>query len=519
MDPLTPLGQSLQRQTRTAQDAHILRIQQNANAQKLHIVGAGQALTAAYEQLRNAAENAEEHVLLQRAITRFYRRLFIVHDSKTLVNSGEELAIELTHAGYIANDSITEATIDQINTVVRHYFHTYDVIKHTFPRRVDAWTLNVLAAHVETLLQPDEKTRVFVQFCHEQFMEKINAGTVFDDTIPADTELALYVAIHLALIKSDPAQIRLGILTRFQVGPTSEQFVGINQKIDELFESEITKRLAHYVDRHGASLRVLEQTLLHHDDSSELLSHETKFSEIYEKEILSEYERVTQKINNGIMRSVLFLVITKFLLGIALEVPYDYVISGHIVWLPLIINLALPPVYMLLLRTTMRTPGIANTNRLVAQMQQMLYQTSTGRQLHRRRKVTQFGAAYDIAYAAVFLLVFGGVALTLWFGLGFGVLHLIIFFVFLSAASFLGFRLSRMNRELEAVETYQSGVTAARDFFYMPFVIAGRWISDKYARFNFITMILDMLIELPLKTVLRLIRQWTAFISTKQDQL
>jgi len=28
-----------------------------------------------------------------------------------------------------------------------------------------------------------------------------------------------------------------------------------------------------------------------------------------------------------------------------------------------------------------------------------------------------------------------------------------------------------------------------------------------------------MLIELPLKTILRLVRQWAAFISSKQDQL
>jgi hypothetical protein len=32
-------------------------------------------------------------------------------------------------------------------------------------------------------------------------------------------------------------------------------------------------------------------------------------------------------------------------------------------------------------------------------------------------------------------------------------------------------------------------------------------------------MILDMLIELPLKTVLRLVRQWGAFISSKKDEL
>ena len=93
------------------------------------------------------------------------------------------------------------------------------------------------------------------------------------------------------------------------------------------------------------------------------------------------------------------------------------------------------------------------------------------------------------------------------------------FFIFLSAASFLGFRLSRMIREIESIETHQNGVTLLRDFLYMPFVVVGRYLSDKYARVNVIALMLDMLIELPLKTILRLVRQWSAFISAKKDQL
>lgn len=521
MQPLNPLGTSLQRQIIAAQTARRARLKTEELAQKTHIVGAGQTLTAAYEQLRNAAENAEEHVLLQRAIGRFYRRQFLSRDENVLANSGEELAIELTHAGYVPNDSIGEQTIDYINMTARRYFHTYEVLRQSsFARRAEAWTLNVLAAEIEGVLQPEEANRVFVQFCHEYFMQQIRDGAVFDGVLPADTELALYVAIHLALMKSDTAQIRLGVLTRFQVEPTSEQFIATNQKIDDLLTSETTKTLAHYVDRHGASLRVLEHMITTRDDVAELLENEAKFIEIYEKETITEYERVAQKVNNGVIRSVIFLVITKFLLGIAIEVPYDRLVIGHIAWVPLLVNLLFPPAYMVLLRLTMRSPGRANTDRLIRQIEQMLYRPVAARQLQRkRRQTTQFGMAYDIVYAAGFLIVFGGVALGLWLGLGFSALHLVIFFVFLSAASFLGFRLSRMIRELEAIETYQSGITAARDFFYMPFVIAGRWISDKYSRFNLITMILDMLIELPLKTVLRLVRQWTAFISSKQDKL
>ena len=163
-------------------------------------------------------------------------------------------------------------------------------------------------------------------------------------------------------------------------------------------------------------------------------------------------------------------------------------------------------------------PGLANTTRLVEQINHMLYEHEQSKQLVRRGG-QQFGVGYSIAYGLAFITVFGGVAYLLWSLLGFDIVHLLIFFVFLSAASFLGFRLSRMIRELESIETSQNGVTIMRDFLYMPFVVVGRYISDKYSKVNVVAMALDMLIELPLKTILRLIRQWSAFISAKKDQL
>jgi hypothetical protein len=116
------------------------------------------------------------------------------------------------------------------------------------------------------------------------------------------------------------------------------------------------------------------------------------------------------------------------------------------------------------------------------------------------------------------ITVFGLVAWLLW-SFGFSLLHLVIFFTFLSTASFLGFRLSRMIREIEAVDAQQSGITLVRDFLYLPFVVVGRWISENYARVNVVALILDMVIELPLKTVLRLVQQWGNFISSKKDEL
>ena len=76
-----------------------------------------------------------------------------------------------------------------------------------------------------------------------------------------------------------------------------------------------------------------------------------------------------------------------------------------------------------------------------------------------------------------------------------------------------------MIRELELVSHNAKFLATVRDFFYLPFILVGQWLSSKYARINAVAHVLDVMIELPLKTVLRLIRQWTRFIKEKHDEI
>jgi hypothetical protein len=287
--------------------------------------------------------------------------------------------------------------------------------------------------------------------------------------------------------------------------------------IDRVLDSSTTDKVYRLVNRRGAPLRILWRLVDEQENAPSLLVSRERFLSAYEAQIESEYSRINGRINKGIIKSVIFLIITKVLIGVSIEVPYDYAISGMILWEPLAINLLFPPIYMILLRFTLRLPGGANTRALTDTIEGLLYGENRSVALSYRGK-KGFGLAFNVMYAIFFILVFGSVAWAL-ITFGFSVLHLLIFFVFLSTASFLGFRLSRQIRELEVVEGQQDGVSIVRDFLYIPFVVVGRWMSEKYARVNLVAMVLDMVIELPLKTILHLIRQWGTFITSKKDDL
>lgn len=503
---------------RTHEDA--LNVKRN-DEEKINVVGAGGAVTAAYEQLRNAAENTEEHLLLQNAIKRFYKQLFVTRDEELIRTSGNELAVELTLAGYIPNNSLTRQQVDTISQLATQYYHAYEQLpghKHVSRDQAANWTIGVLAVEAESVINSHASDDLFVETAYNYLQSVLTPKHVFGRSNVADFAAAMLVAIYRALLKVDDATVRTVLLRRYQVTPDNlTHYISTNRGIDALIQSQTSDKLFHAVDRQGAPLRILRRLIESRDDAATLLKSRHVFLDEFEKQVNVEYNHVGQRINRAVIRSVIFLIITKFLIGVAIEVPYDYWHFGYIEWMPLLINLLFPPLYMILLKFTFTLPSYANTTALVDHIDRMLYGDQE-LMLKSAAKERRYSSVFSIIYALVGLLVFAFVTWVLLL-LKFSFVHIVIFFIFLSAASFLGFRLSRLIRELEVVRAGQNGMTVVRDFLYLPFVVVGRWMSDKYSKVNIVTLILDMLIELPLKTILRLVRQWSAFIDDRKDNL
>ena len=435
-------------------------------------------------------------------------REFLSHVTKCLlVKSGEDLITELTLAGYLKNDTIPVHVVDTINNLAKEYYAAHDALKK------DAWTLDVLAVNVEQLLSGDLKRRVFSQFAYEYFLDIVDTSRIDDPQY----EVALFAAVQRALLKSDNATIRALILLRYEQTPSLRGYEQTNAMIDRVLDLKLTDKLARFVRRHGAPLKVLRQFINEENDIANILRNKTSFLSNYEVQIEESYKQINSVINLGIIKSVIFLLITKAIIGVAIEVPYDYIAYGAILWMPLLVNLFFPPVYMIVLRGTLRLPGQSNTNSLIKRIEDILYgkeQATYAVSVSNKR----YNSFFNVVYSLLFIAIFGGVSWLL-ISIGFSIPALIIFFVFLSTASFLGFRLWLQVRELEIVGSDQNGVSIIRDFLYIPFAVVGRWMSEKYAKINLVAMVLDMVIELPLKTILYLIRQWVAFIAAKKDEL
>ena len=517
MSQLNTIGEHFAEHLAYARGVADYREHSRQTEQKINVVGAGAVITAAFEQLRNAAENTEEHLLLQSAIKRFFKRVFITRDTELINKSGDELAVELTFAGYIQNDTLTKKQVGEITSLARQYYDCYEQVMNdriVLGDHALKWTLDVLSSRTEAILSDHSMDNAFVDTSTEYLATLVSDR----DREAQDFGARLLVAVYRALLKSNDAIIRSTLLERYGITPANhQQYLEFNRMIDKLLDSKPVDKLTRFVDRQGAPLRILRRMMRDYPNIDTLLHDKVQFLEAYEQEINKEYEAIGQRLNRAILRSVIFLVITKFIIGIAMEVPYDLWAYKEIHWPALIINLLFPPVYMLLLRATLTLPTYANTTALINRMEAMLYGTSEDISSARIRE-KRYSSTFSAIYAISALVVFAGVTWIL-VQLGFSWVHVVVFFLFFSAASFLGFRLSRLVRALEIIKAQQNGLTFVRDLVYLPFVIVGQWMSEKYAKFNVVATLLDMVIELPLKTVLRLIRQWNSFIDDRKDAI
>jgi len=209
---------------------------------------------------------------------------------------------------------------------------------------------------------------------------------------------------------------------------------------------------------------------------------------------------------------------TKAFIGLVVEIPYDLMVYGVIIVLPLAVNLVFPPLFIALMTITFKLPSRANTNAITDFVNSMLYRGDIPPTVIKASQIKGKSYVYNTIYSIVFIGVFLLVADTL-NKLQFNIVQGVIFFIFLSTASFLGYRLTLRIKELEIITASQGLISLLRDSLYAPFIYVGQKISFRFSKMNIAAQVLDIVIELPLKTIFRLVRQWTIFLSNKRDEL
>ncbi len=487
----------------------------------------------AYEKLRQAIDYQDEHLLRKNAIERMLKRRLVAGVNADTI--AEPLVLELIRGRYLANKTLPVTLIGQTAEVINRYIHLWLQVPNLSRETSDrlfSWYLGLMSVEINELLAPPE---------HDEALLKLMYQVTHRDIAFAEEHLSeeekntqLYVAIHRALLKSDPNIIRFHLFLRRHPAwsrATEDDVIHLGQQLPDIkaaIEAELFHPASELLQRLMKKYTII---FLLFDDLAKQYGPTAAQRMSFPEELISDIKqaytnrrkKILGKITRSIIRSIIYVFLTKMLLLVALEIPVERIIyAGHQNLLPLIVNVAFPPFLLLLLGITIRPAGKKNEAAVIEKVEALIFHGDNRNVLVKPRKPLRrsafFTGLFRFTYALTFFLVFGGIIWGLT-KLNFTPISTFIFLLFLSIVSFFGIRVRLLSKELLVVDQRENIFTVLFDFLTVPILQVGRWISIRVPKINVMIFFLDVIIEAPFKAFLEATEGFFGFLREKREEI
>jgi len=486
-----------------------------------------------YEKIRNSVEYKDENVLRRNAIERILKRLIWEDYRRNTENTAKRLIRELVWARYLPNNTIPKTKIYEVSKIIDKYFYFRDRLSQNSIKGNKlnlGWIWGICSAEIEDVLDPSSK-ELFVNLMQEWFSSYFEWEN--DELGKDEKETQVYLAIHRALAHSDDQILSYHLLIRRfpkwlvhdqkEIDSIASNFEEVFDWINRQLNFSEGIILFRNIKQLTAPFEILFEFFAEEKENSQKILFDL---DLFEKKITEicqiKYKKIQQKVNRAVFRSILYIFITKVFIALLIEIPYELYTLGKIILVPFIINLTFPPGMMFLIGSTIRAPGQDNTKKILARLSTIIYKNyeinkSSFSLLKIRQDIT-LTKIFTALYLVLFAFVFGGISFLL-VKLHFTPVALIIFFIFLSLVLLFGFRIRYLASQLKVTTNRESAIEHIFYNFTLPFLSVGFWLSKGLAKLNFFIIILDFLIEAPLKRIIEIIEEWSSFIREKQKEV
>ena len=480
-----------------------------------------------YERLRNAMEYREDEVILRATIERILkRRLLLGGNGQT---TAESLVKELLWARYLPDNEISVSMVKQVEQSIDLYLNLRLLVlkEHRFSDTImNEWIYDLMSSDIQYLLNPKHDKETMTNFMFHVLKDDVEITDDSEETKNAQ----VFMAVRRAYSRDDLAFLRYNLFTQYfgkltdrTLSNTAKNFPKGYREILRELNYPIKDRIYTYVKRRTAAFLILEDVLAaHKDDLKSILESEEALGRVAYDACTVRYNGIAVKVRTAIIRSVIFILFTKLAFAFFVEGTYDKIVYGHIMWPTLIINIAVPPLLMIIVGLLILPPGLDNSQRILTYIYQLLYAENP--QLGDRlvtAKVQKRDNTSQTVYNALWLLAFilsFGIIIYILTKLHFNVISQFVFLFFLTIVSFLSYRISLIANTYRVGEN-QGVLTLVVDFLFMPVIRVGRQLTQNIARINIFLMLFDFFIEAPFKSLFAFFDQWFYYLHAKTEEL
>ena len=460
-----------------------------------------------YEVARNALEYRAQHLVRRAAIERILKRQMVFDQNALRLTA--QLRQELQWARYISYAELERVNWSRIEDIIT---------KHASENIPDhSWLVGLISAEIEDEINPNPDYNRFTYFAFHSLRQIIKTEEI-------DLDLLLFVAVDKLYTQSDEQQISFHLYQLISSQAPGNVLAETYRQFHLARSNPLLNPLIAVVRKHIGPL-VLIRDMYFADPAKfgNLLQDEPAFKTEAGQVLVKQLSLMQGRINTATFRSLLYIFLTKMLLGIGVEVPVELAIKGKIIYPILAVNLLAPVVIMWLLTLNIKLTSGSQRQLLIDRSWQIMSDFSSKPldndfiySLRQNSSALVLGLFYGL-YTLLFGLVYWAIYRLLSV-IGFSFLNVVVFIFFGGIVSFFAVFI-RQNSQVYQYKRHHTGKTGLLDLLMLPFVVLGSWVNKGVSRLNFLAFFFDFILEAPIKLLLKVLDGWAQFLSFKRDEV
>ncbi len=488
-----------------------------------------------YEKIRGVVDWREEHLLRKTAIERILKRRVLFGGQTNELS--ESLLQELIRGGHFPNNRIQTTKIEEVQLIINKYLSLISQSKTFIPEKLQAkfedWFLTLAACEIEESLSPRIREKALIDFMAHDMEKQIQLRKRDENKISQDDRMwEIYVGVQRALFKLDDATISLHVLEKFypewnrlppdSVGGIASQILATENKIANLLHHPLAEKFYRIIEAHDTPYLLLGDIISEDPVNFERVAQNTsEFEEAIKNSYAMRLRRLKSRMNRAAFFSTISVFLSKVLIALAIEIPIDTKITHEFNQGALLWSIVIPPLFLLLLVKSVRFSTEENVQKILLEVAKITYETE-----RKDRYEIAFPKKRNVAvdfilhfvYFLSFILSFGIIAVILKH-YRFSTLSILVFLMFFSLVAFAGTRIRSRSRELIVGHPKEGFLQGLFDFFALPIVQVGRWLSGQIAKYNILVLLLNVLIETPFQVFVEFIEHLRTFWQEKKEEI
>lgn len=480
-----------------------------------------------YERVRTAMDYGSEETILRRSIERILkRRLFLFQNPK---NMAEDLVRELIWGGYFKNSSLPESITEKVAEKIDLYLKLKEFVLRQKDAKEETYDIliQLLSCEIEVILLPNKQKEAMSNF---MFQTLNNSVEIVDDT-KQTRDAQVFIAIRKNFAKDDIAFLRFKLFTQIFGKLTKENFENVQnnfylglKEINYQLTYPKKDRIFNHIKLITPAFLILYDLL---DQENGKVRNLVKDEASFRTKVLSlcdkRYKGIKKRVQTAILRSFVFILVTKAVIALLIEGTFEKIFLGHIQWLTIGVNTTIPPLLMVVVGFFINTPGIKNSEVIFTSVKQLLTEDepqvldTVYIKLKKNAGVTIKDRFFYLFWLLSILFIFG-IIVTFLTKIHFNPLSQGVFLFFIAIVSFLSYRIYQTAHTYTVVSK-PNLFSPIFDFFFVPVLRVGRNLTEGIAQINFVLIIIDFIIEAPFKGMVGFFEQWFSYLAAKREEL